>query len=212
MAGAIAWTGLLTNTLFLLVAAMLVAPYPSPAMNTALGTARGDLKLLSRSVMRYFVVLAIGVVTAVLLSLVFKLEVTTDLMRSISFLSPVTFIIPVAAGVAGGLYLGESERSSLLSAASAGVLVALALAPPTATLGMAAVLGDWAMAKRVAFLLLLQIAGINLSGALVLRLYRLRSSGVCTVGDGIRWFAWRTLPRWSPSPGCCSGSSLQSRP
>ena len=44
----IAWIGLYTNTTFLLVGAMLIAPFACPAMNTAIATARGDFPLLRR--------------------------------------------------------------------------------------------------------------------------------------------------------------------
>ena len=40
VAGIIVWIGLFTTTAYLLVAAMLVAPFAGPAMNAALATAR----------------------------------------------------------------------------------------------------------------------------------------------------------------------------
>ncbi|MGB3190160.1 MAG: DUF389 domain-containing protein, partial [Limnoraphis sp.] len=55
LAGVVVWIGLFTNTNYLLVAAMLIAPFAGPAMNTAIATARGDLTLLWRSLLRYFV-------------------------------------------------------------------------------------------------------------------------------------------------------------
>ncbi|MGH2416529.1 MAG: DUF389 domain-containing protein, partial [Microcystaceae cyanobacterium] len=43
----------------LLVAAMLIAPFAGPAMNTAIATAWGDRKLLWRSILRYFAALSV---------------------------------------------------------------------------------------------------------------------------------------------------------
>jgi hypothetical protein len=40
-AGLVVWIGLITNTVYLLTAAMLIAPFAGPAMNAALATARG---------------------------------------------------------------------------------------------------------------------------------------------------------------------------
>jgi hypothetical protein len=57
MAGVVVWIGLYTNTAYLLVAAMLIAPFAGPAMNTAIATARGDYQLLGRSLLRYFTAL-----------------------------------------------------------------------------------------------------------------------------------------------------------
>jgi len=45
-AGFVVWIGLFTNTTYLLVAAMLIAPFAGPAMNVAIATARGDRTLL----------------------------------------------------------------------------------------------------------------------------------------------------------------------
>ena len=40
--GIIVWIGLFTNSSFLLVASMLIAPFAGPAMNFAIATARGE--------------------------------------------------------------------------------------------------------------------------------------------------------------------------
>ncbi len=58
IAGVVVWLGLYTNTIYLLVAAMLIAPFAGPAMNAALATARGDFDLLWHSLLRYFAALA----------------------------------------------------------------------------------------------------------------------------------------------------------
>ena len=41
LGGIVVWIGLYTNTSYLLVAAMLIAPFAGPAMNLAIATARG---------------------------------------------------------------------------------------------------------------------------------------------------------------------------
>lgn len=45
VAGVIVWIGLYTNSVFLLVASMLIAPFGGPAMNVAISSARGDFLL-----------------------------------------------------------------------------------------------------------------------------------------------------------------------
>ncbi len=86
-------------------------------------------------------------------------------------------VLPLVAGAAGAISQAQSERSSLVSGAAIGMLVAAALAPPAGLVGMAAALGEWEMAKGGLFLLGLQLAGINLSGALVFRLVGLSPEG-----------------------------------
>jgi len=171
VAGVVVWIGLFTNTSYLLVAAMLIAPFASPAMNTAIATARGDLHLLWRSILRYFSALAVTILVAGFLSFVLQQEIPTSLMVDRSQISAVAVLLPLAAGVAGALNLVQSERSSLVSGAATGMLVAASLAPPAGIVGMTAAIGRWDMATDGLFLLLLQLFGINLSAAILFRIY-----------------------------------------
>lgn len=177
LAGAVVWVGLLTDTVFLLVAAMLIAPFAGPAVNGAIATARGDAGLLGRALARYLVAIATTIAVAALLTLVLGPGEPTASMRETATVSGVALLLPLAAGAAGALQLVQSERSSLVSGAAVGLLVAAALAPPAGVAGMAAVLGAWEMVGNAAFLLTLQLAGINLAGALVFRLFGVTSRG-----------------------------------
>ena len=172
-AGAVVWVGLFTNTAYLLTAAMLIAPFAGPAMNAALATACGDPGLFGRSLLRYLGALGLAIVEAALLSLALRQEVATAFMTANSQVSSVAVLLPLVAGAAGALNLVQSDRNSLVSGAAVGMLVAASLAPPAGLIGMAGVIGRWDMAKSGLFLLLLQLVGINLSGALVFRAYGL---------------------------------------
>ena len=57
------------------------------------------------------------------------------------------------------------------------MLIAAALAPPAALVGMAMALGRWDMIMNGIFLLLLQLAGINVAAAIVFRAYGLSTQG-----------------------------------
>ncbi|QDT14292.1 DUF389 domain-containing protein [Alienimonas californiensis] len=185
-AGAVVWIGLFTNTVYLLVAAMLIAPFAGPAMNAAVATARGDGQLLGRSLLRYFAALALTVAVAAALSFALRQEIATTQMVSASMLSSTAVLLPLVAGAAGALNLIQSERSSLVSGAATGMLVAASLAPPAGLVGMSAVIGRWDLAVSGLFVLLLQIAGINLSGALVFRAVGLSAHGP-RYSRGRRW-------------------------
>jgi uncharacterized hydrophobic protein (TIGR00271 family) len=177
MAGVVVWIGLYTNTAYLLVAAMLIAPFAGPAMNTAIATARGDYQLLGRSLLRYFTALLVTIVTTWLLSLILRQEIPTSLMVESSQISTVAVLLPLAAGAAGALNLVQSERSSLVSGAATGMLVAASLAPPAGIVGMASALGRWDMVTGGLFLLLLQLCGINFTASLLFRIYGLSTQG-----------------------------------
>jgi uncharacterized hydrophobic protein (TIGR00271 family) len=177
LAGFVVWIGLYTNTSYLLVAAMLIAPFAGPAMNTAIATAWGDRKLLGRSILRYFAALSVTIATTWLLSLILRQEIPTSLMVESSQVSAVAVILPLAAGAAGALNLVQSERSSLVSGAATGMLVAASLAPPAGIVGMASAVGRWDMAISGLFLLFLQLCGINFSASLLFRIFGLSAQG-----------------------------------
>ncbi len=177
VAGIVVWIGLFTNTIFLLIGAMLLAPFAGPAMNLAIATARGDARLLAQSLLRYLVALSVTIILSGVLSLVLRQEVPTVLMVQTSHISSVAVLLPLAAGAAGALFLVQSQRSSLVSGASVGVLVAASLAPPAGLIGMAGAIGAWQMAMNGLFLLLLQLLGINLVGSIVFRVYGLSARG-----------------------------------
>ncbi len=176
-AGVVVWIGLFTDTNYLLVAAMLIAPFAGPAMNVAIATARGDITLLKRSFLRYFAALGVAIVIAWSLSLILQQQVVTELMLATNTVSAVAVLIPLVSGMAGALNLVQSERSSLVSGAAVGMLVSVSLAPPAALVGMAIAMGRWDMAINGVFLLLLQLVGINLSASLVFRAYGLSARG-----------------------------------
>lgn len=170
LASVLVWVGLLTGTSYLLVAAMLVAPFAGPAVNGALGAAHGDLRLLGRGIGRFAGGLGVMIVTCWVLSLVADQESATMLMDSVSRVPAVAVLLPLVGGCAAAVHLILSQRASLVTGAAVGTLVAAALAPSAGTVGMALSLGLWGMAGDAMFELALQLAGILLSGAVVFRL------------------------------------------
>ncbi|HCF28279.1 MAG TPA: TIGR00341 family protein [Cyanobacteria bacterium UBA11049] len=191
-AGVVVWIGLYTNTTYLLIAAMLIAPFAGPAMNLAIATARGDRVLLWRSIIRYFAALFVTILVAFAFSLILRQEIPTTQMIRTSELSSVAVLLPLAAGAAGALNLVQSQRSSLVSGAAVGMLVAASLAPPAGLVGMAMAMGLWQMAKSGVFVLLLQLFGINLTATIVFRIFGLSSKGT-RYTRGKRWMFPATL-------------------
>ena len=190
--GVVVWIGLFSNVVFLLVAAMLIAPFAGPAMNLAIATASGDFKLLWRNLIRYFASMVLMILVTAAISWAFGLDSATASMESTSEISAMAVLLPLAAGAAGALNLIQASNSSLVSGAAVGLLIAAALAPPAGMSGMALVLGRWDMVSNGVFLLLLQLVGINLSGALVFRFFGLTPSG-SRYQRGKAWLSYLSL-------------------
>jgi uncharacterized membrane protein len=171
VAGAVVFVGLYEEVIYLLTAAMLVAPYAGPAVNTAIATASGEFGVLRRSLLRYVVSIATTAVVAGLLAVLAGQTLPTPLMVDVVSFSALTLLLPVGAGVGAGLFAVHSEDTSIVSGAAVGILVAAALAPPAGIAGMGLAIGRPDLAAQATFLLVGQLVGINLTAGVVFRLY-----------------------------------------
>lgn len=179
VAGIIVWIGLFTTTTYLLVAAMLVAPFAGPAMNAALGTAAGKKELLISSLQRYGMAIGTGVLASILMSIIFPLNTLTPLMEEVSQVSTYALFLPLVSGFAGAINICQSERDSLVSGAAVGILVAASLAPPVGLIGMGLYMGDWQVVYSSLYRIILQLLGIHLAATLVFYFYgKVTPSGI----------------------------------
>jgi uncharacterized hydrophobic protein (TIGR00271 family) len=170
-AGIIVWIGLFTTTSYLLVAAMLVAPFAGPAMNAALATAAGKMPLLKSSLYRYGLAMVTGIIASFILSVIFPLKTLTPLMEEVSQVSKFALFLPLISGFAGAINVCQSERDSLVSGAAVGILVAASLAPPVGLVGIGLYLMDWQVVSSSLFRIILQLLGIHLAATLVFYFY-----------------------------------------
>lgn len=170
-AGIIVWIGLYISTSYLLVAAMLIAPFAGPAMNAALGTASGQWPLIQSSLKRYAMAILTGIFASFILTAAFNLQTLTPLMTQVSQVSKVAVFLPLIAGFAGAINVCQSERDSLVSGAAVGILVAASLAPPVGLLGVGLYLWDTEIIFSSIFRIILQLLGIHLAATLVFYFY-----------------------------------------
>lgn len=189
LAGLVGAYGLIFDVIYLLVAAMLINPMGAPAMVAVIGVAIGDRRMFGRGGARFLVSLMVQAATALVLGLAYGLSVSTGTMEQVTSLSAWSALLAVAAGAAGAQTQLKSERDSLVSGTAAGFMVAAALAPPAAVLGLSIALGRTDYTALMAFLLLLQFVAISAGGWLVLHLEGVRP-GDATTGRGSA--GWRT--------------------
>lgn len=185
LAGIVGAYGLVFDVIYLLVGAMLINPMGAPAMVSVIGLAIGDARMFGHGAVRFLVSLAVQATAALAFGFACGLDVSTSTMEQVTSLSAWAVLLAAAAGAAGALAQVKSERDSLVSGSAAGFMVAAALAPPAAVLGLAVPLGRWDYTGLMAFLLLLQFAAIAAGGWLVLLAAGV-SPGDPAVGRGSR--------------------------
>ncbi|MEQ8232949.1 MAG: TIGR00341 family protein [Gammaproteobacteria bacterium] len=158
----VAAIGLIEDNVAVVIGAMVIAPLLGPNLALSLGTALGDALLMRKAART----LGAGIVLAVALSALFgllwpgPLDSPELLGRTNARLDSI--VLALASGAAAAL-----SMTTGLSAVLVGVMVAVALLPPAATLGI--MLGDGrpALAAGAALLLAVNIVCVNLASKLV---------------------------------------------
>jgi uncharacterized hydrophobic protein (TIGR00341 family) len=151
--------GLLSNSVAVIIGAMVIAPLFGPNMGLSLATTLGDLPLARRSI----VVNGVGLLTALTLSVTVGMIVPVDIgMSSIAGQTNIMLgdiLLALAAGTAGALSFTQGISGALI-----GVMVAVALLPPLVVAGMLLGSGHPALAYQSGLLVLTNVISINLAG------------------------------------------------
>jgi uncharacterized hydrophobic protein (TIGR00341 family) len=159
----VASLGMANDNVAVVVGAMVIAPLLGPNLAFAVGVALGDGKLMMRAALTnlagLMLVLALGLGIALLLpidpeagELAARTEVGFD-----------GIAIALASGMAAALSLVTGISSALV-----GVMVAVALMPPTAAVGIYLGLGLPQQAAGAALLVLVNIVCVNLAAQIVM--------------------------------------------
>ncbi|UWG46894.1 putative membrane protein [Halanaeroarchaeum sp. HSR-CO] len=167
----IATVGLLLDSPAVVVGSMVIAPLIGPAMSASVGTVVDDADLVDRGIKLQVLGLVLAVVAAALFALFIRvtslvppgLDPTTigqvEARLAPDFLS---LVVALGAGVAGAMSLTAGVSSALV-----GVMIAVALIPPAATMGIGIAYGLPVVALSSGVLTLVNVLSINLAALIV---------------------------------------------
>ena len=154
----VASIGILKDNVAIIIGAMVIAPLLGPNMALALGTTLGDPDLIGRALKANFVGLAASLVFSVIVGMVFSVDPGIGELASRTQVGLGDIAIALAAGVAGTLAFTKGLPSALI-----GVMVAVALLPPTVTVGMLLGSGNTSLVPGAVQLVLVNIICVNLA-------------------------------------------------
>lgn len=168
----VATAGLLLDSPAIIVGAMVIAPLMGPAISASVGTVIDNQKLFSRGIRLQLAGIGLSVVSATLFSLLVKnayfippgLDITT--ITSIrSRLTPdfLELVVALAAGAAAAVSLTAGVSTALV-----GALIAAAVVPPIAIVGIGIAWGLPMVVLGASILVLVNMVSINLSALAVL--------------------------------------------
>ena len=168
----IATAGLLLDSPAVVVGSMVIAPLVGPAMSASIGTVVSEQRMFVRGI--YLQVM--GLLLAIIAAFAFAFVV-----RNVNLIPPITdvtavpeireriapdflsLVIAIGAGVAGIVSLTTGVSTALV-----GVMIAVALIPPAATVGIGLAWGAPLVTLGSGVLLLVNVLSINLAAMVVL--------------------------------------------
>ena len=165
----VAAIGLHSNSVAGVIGAMVIAPLLGPILGFSLGAALGDRKLLFGAAKTLGVGVALALGCAVLISFLIPVDFSSRELMSRAEVRLDGMALAIAAGAAAALSLTRGANATLV-----GVMVAAALLPPGAAVGLFLGTGEFALASRAGLLLSLNVASLVLSALVVFRLRGIR--------------------------------------
>ena len=168
----VATAGLLLNSAAVVVGSMVIAPFVGPAMATSVGTIVNDDEMFSRGLRLQVLGLVLAISAAFAFAFVVQyihlvppLEDVTSITEISERVAPdfLSLVIAIGAGIAGIVSLTTG-----VSAALVGVMIAVALIPPAATVGIGLAWGQPLVSLTAGVLVLVNVLSINFSALIVL--------------------------------------------
>lgn len=156
LSAALATLGLLTNSVAVIIGAMLVAPLMSPISSFSTGMATGILHLTRRASLTLFTGVTLALLISIVMGVVLPIDTPTDEMLARG--SP--NLLDAAIALVSGWVAAYATARKGIPAALAGVAIAAALMPPISTIGLGIALQDIDLAFGANLLFLANIAFI----------------------------------------------------
>ena len=158
----VATIGMLKDNVAVIIGAMVIAPLLGPNLALALGTSLGDRHLISRSLRTALVGIVLAAFIAAIIGSMWAVQEPSVELLARTQVGLDTVALALASGAAAVLSVTTGLSSVLV-----GVMVAVAILPPSAAVGLMIGMGDMPAAIAALVLLAVNIVCINLSAQLV---------------------------------------------
>ena len=159
----VATIGLLEDNVAVVIGAMVIAPLLGPNIALAFGAALGDKVLIIRALQTNLSGLTVALTLAFIIGFFWPADLSSRELILRTDVNAASIVLALVSGAAGVLSLTTGLSSALV-----GVMVAVALLPPTATLGIMLANGHYKQALGAALLLAVNVVSVNLAAKLVL--------------------------------------------
>ncbi len=160
----VAAIGLNADNVAVVIGAMVIAPLLGPVLAFNFAAALGHMSLLLRASLSTLAGLGLGLAISTLIGVLIKVELESTELISRTVVGLDSIALALASGAAAALSIVTG-----LSATLVGVMVAVALLPPAAAVGLLLGAGETELAAQAALLLLVNIVCVNIAALVVYR-------------------------------------------
>lgn len=157
----VAAVGLLRDNVAIIIGAMVIAPLLGPNIALALATTLGDGALARRATVINFAGVAVTFAFSIVVGLVMPVDPSVGELAARTQVSAGDIVLALASGAAGAIAFSTGAPASLV-----GVMVAVALLPPLATVGLMLSSGHVNEAAGATVLLATNVVCVNLSAVI----------------------------------------------
>ena len=161
--------GLIEDNVAVGIGSMVIAPLLGPNLALGLGTALGDTRLMRQALQTMAGGIALAVALSVGIGYAWTFDITSAELLARTRVGLDSIALALASGAAAALSL-----STGLSGALVGVMIAVALLPPAATIGLMLGHGHADLAAGAGLLLAANVVCVNLAAKLVFLLKGVR--------------------------------------
>ncbi len=158
----VASVGLEQDSVAILIGAMVIAPLLGPNVAFAFGAAIGDRALMLAAGKSGILGVVLAIAIAAVLAVLIAPNIGSHELMARTSLDYAGIALALASGAAAALSVTTGLSSTLV-----GVMVAVALLPPAATLGIMLAAGQMNLAVGAGMLLIANIACVNLAAQVV---------------------------------------------
>lgn len=158
----VAAIGLIKSNVAVVIGAMVIAPLLGPNLALGLGTALGDTSLMWKAIRANGVGIGLAFLLSLGIGLIWPVNIGSHELMARTDVQLDSIALALASGAAAVLSMTTGLSSVLV-----GVMVAVALLPPTATLGLMLGSGQYQYAIGAGLLLAVNIVCVNLAAKIV---------------------------------------------
>ena len=163
----IASIGLNTNSVAVIIGAMLISPLMSPIQSLGLGLANGNLKRVYASLFRLGIFILISVVSSTFYFLVSPINDATPQILARTYPTLWDVLIAIFGGTAGVIGKTEEDGGNVVP----GVAIATALMPPLCVVGFGIAHGNLKIFLGAGYLFIINVFFIMLTTMTSLKIY-----------------------------------------